>query len=87
MRNCLAAFFVCLSLMTPTLADELPDTGISGVYEVMVGVDDGDYAVRYFAEFGFRVVAQARLEESEGHRRCAQRSSRTTTLWSLAISM
>ncbi|MFS4467195.1 hypothetical protein [Maribacter sp. 2210JD10-5] len=36
--------------------NKLPDTGISGVYEVMLGTDDADYAKKYFAEFGFKTI-------------------------------
>jgi len=36
-------------------AQELPKTGISGVYEVMIGVEDATYAKKYFADFGFKV--------------------------------
>lgn len=43
----------------------LPNTGISGVYEVMLGTDNADYAKRYFADFGFREVAQAKISKSE----------------------
>jgi hypothetical protein len=32
-------------------------TGISGVYEVIIGVRDLDYAMQYFREFGFRLNA------------------------------
>ena len=39
----------------------LPDTGISGVYEVMVGTHSARPLIDYFAEFGFRVVADKRL--------------------------
>jgi hypothetical protein len=39
-------------------AAELPDTGVGGVYEVMVGTDDADFLLRYFAEFGFSEVAR-----------------------------
>ena len=58
----LAALLTC-----PVLADEhkLPDTGISGVYEVMVGVEDATPAIDYFAAFGFRVVAQADLDAEQ----------------------
>ena len=38
---------------------EPPDTGISGVYEVMVGVADAAPAIEYFAQFGFSEVASA----------------------------
>lgn len=40
---------------------DIPDTGISGVYEVMVGVEDPAYAIKYFGEFGFRIVDSARF--------------------------
>ena len=58
----LAALLTC-----PVLADDhkLPDTGISGVYEVMVGVEDATTAIDYFAAFGFRVVAQADLDAEQ----------------------
>lgn len=46
---------------------KLPDTGISGVYEVMIGVEDPRYAIRYFAEYGFSIVDSAifTAEEAE----------------------
>ena len=40
----------------------MPNTGISGVYEVMVGTDKPRELIRYFAEFGFRVVDSAMWE-------------------------
>ncbi len=46
-------------------AEELPDTGISGVYEAMVGSDDAAPLLAYFGEFGFRVVAEAALSKEE----------------------
>ena len=39
----------------------LPDTGISGVYEVMVGTDNATQLVEYFAEFGFSVTKDASI--------------------------
>ena len=42
-------------------AGALPDTGISGVYEVMVGTDDAQPLLAHFAEFGFAVREQASL--------------------------
>ena len=38
--------------------EELPDTDVSGVYEVMIGTDAGDGLIRYFAEFGFKPEAK-----------------------------
>jgi uncharacterized glyoxalase superfamily protein PhnB len=46
----------------PARSAELPDTGVSGVYEVMVGTNDGDELIRYFAEFGFTVVGDRSLD-------------------------
>lgn len=46
-------------------AQKLPDTGISGVYEVMIGTDDITYAKKYFADFGFKVVDSAKFSESQ----------------------
>jgi len=43
----------------------LPDTGISGVYEVMMGTDNASYAIRYFGEFGFTVVDSASYSRKE----------------------
>ena len=56
--------FVCLAGMT-SAQDEptVPDTGISGVYEVIVGAEDASELVRYFAEFGFAVVDEGALDE------------------------
>jgi len=45
--------------------NDLPDTGISGVYEVMMGVKDIDFATRYFSEFGFSVVESVTLSAKE----------------------
>ena len=38
---------------------DLPDTGISGVYEVMVGTDNAEPLIEYFNAFGFEVVKKA----------------------------
>lgn len=44
---------------------KLPETGISGVYEVMIGVDDPAYALKYFAEFGFQVIDSANFSAAQ----------------------
>jgi hypothetical protein len=46
-----------------SIAQTLPETGISGVYEVMMGVKDAPEAIRYFAEFGFRLVDSVEISE------------------------
>ncbi|MCY3752139.1 MAG: VOC family protein [Gammaproteobacteria bacterium] len=41
---------------------KLPETGISGVYEAMVGTDDARQLVEYFTEFGFSVTKDASID-------------------------
>ena len=41
---------------------ELPETGISGVYEVIVGTDNAQQLVGYFTEFGFSVTKDASID-------------------------
>jgi len=43
----------------------LPDTGISGVYEVCYATDDLDFTTKYFADLGFREVANASYSAKE----------------------
>ncbi len=43
----------------------IPDTGISGVYEVLLATDDPDFAIKYFAEFGFKEVDRVEMEASD----------------------
>ena len=59
----LLSLFLATSLQTA--GTELPETGVSGVYEVIVGVDEAAPSLAYFAEFGFRVVAEASLAADE----------------------
>ena len=47
-------------------AAPLPDTGISGVYEVVVGTRDADRLVKYFEQFGFRPVREVQLSAARG---------------------
>ncbi|MEM0994044.1 MAG: hypothetical protein AAGI49_13480 [Bacteroidota bacterium] len=46
-------------------ATQLPDTQISGVYEVMLGVVEETYAIKYFKEFGFRVIDRVEFTAKE----------------------
>lgn len=43
----------------------LPPTGISGVYEVMVGTNQPVQLIQYFGEYGFRVIDSANLTLAE----------------------
>ncbi len=61
----------CLQLLlafTTSRAQNIPDTGISGVYEVMLGTDDVTYAKKYFAEYGFRVIDSAIISSKEAQK-------------------
>ena len=53
---------------------DLPDTGISGVYEVMVGTDNAQQLVEYFAEFGFSVKSEAGIDATSAERLYGVRS-------------
>jgi hypothetical protein len=43
---------------------KLPDTGISGLYEVVLAVKDKNFALRYFADYGFTVVDSASVDRA-----------------------
>ena len=59
-----------MSVISTILAQksDLPETGISGVYEVMVGATEEDSLIQYFQEFGFRVVDQVDFSLSDAER-------------------
>lgn len=44
---------------------EIPNTGIGGVYEVMLAVEDVEHTIKYFQEFGFEIKDSARIEKEE----------------------
>ena len=59
-----------IAMTTPIISQDestLPNTGISGVYEVMIGIDDIDYALKYFDAFGFTVVDSASFSRDEAN--------------------
>lgn len=58
-KRILLAFSFLLAVAVTTAQDSIPNTGISGVYEVMVGTDNAVYAIKYFNEFGFIVKDSA----------------------------
>ena len=61
MRRVTGLVSVWLMFAGQSSAAEPADTGISGVYEVMVGVPDAAPALEYFAQFGFAEVASAEI--------------------------
>lgn len=58
---------------------ELPETRISGVYEVMVGTDDARQLVEYFTEFGFSIKKEARLDAQTAEKLYGVRSGLRST--------
>jgi hypothetical protein len=57
--------FLTVFLFPAAHAAEPPDTGVSGVYEAMIGTGDADEVVRYFNEFGFSAVAEGELSAAD----------------------
>jgi hypothetical protein len=55
----LGAWWASLSHAAEGIAP--PDTGVSGVYEVVVGARDADPYLKHFGQFGFRETARATL--------------------------
>ncbi len=57
---------------------KLPDTGISGVYEVMLGADERNFPLRYFAAFGFTPVDSASIDADKAFEIYGVRSKLTS---------
>ena len=53
---------VFLQIQVSAQDNTLPETGISGVYEVMVGTDNAQQVIEYFTEFGFSVTEDASID-------------------------
>ena len=62
-------FLVALSLFENSVCaqNQLPDTGISGVYEVVVGATEKDYALNYFKDYGFTLKDSAKLSAQKAN--------------------
>ncbi|MFM9019756.1 MAG: hypothetical protein ACKOOA_00380 [Sediminibacterium sp.] len=52
-------------LFTLRAQDSIPATGISGIYEVVLGTKQAPSAIQYFGEFGFKVVDSTRLTAAQ----------------------
>jgi hypothetical protein len=76
MRYILLLALCCYSIMLD--AQKLPDTGISGVYEVMLGAKEASFSIRYFREYGFSVIDSARIGEEDAFRLYGVRSRLTS---------
>jgi hypothetical protein len=69
-------FFTFFCSLKPISAQNaLPQTGISGLYEVVLSTVTPDYDLRYFAEFGFRITDSAQLTADEAFRVYGVRSA------------
>jgi hypothetical protein len=57
---------IILSLFTinMVIAQDLPNTGISGLYEVVLAVKDVPYSIKYWNDFGFKVVDSTEISAS-----------------------
>jgi hypothetical protein len=65
MKKIFSIFCSCLILSVAAQKDSIPNTGISGVYEVVVGTTDAAFTIRYFNEFGFTVIDSATLTKTQ----------------------
>jgi hypothetical protein len=61
----LIALLVALGFALGPQAYARPDTGISGVYEVVVGTRNAAPLIEYFEQFGFREIARKTLSASD----------------------
>ncbi len=55
-------------MSSKTITQKIPNTGISGVYEVMLGVQNAEYAIKYFADFGFEVTMKRSIRSEEAQK-------------------
>lgn len=61
--NALWANGVTLTISTPT--DTIPNTGISGIYEAIIGTNKPSHHLAYFAEFGYTVLDSGSLTATQ----------------------
>ena len=73
-----AIALISLAFLAKTAAQTLPETGISGVYEVMLATATPQYDIKYFNEFGFRIVDSAVLTAQQAFEIYGIRSALTS---------
>jgi hypothetical protein len=56
---------IIFPLFSEAQSFNLPDTGISGVYEVIVGTVSAKDEIRNFKEYGFRVIDSVQISENQ----------------------
>ena len=52
-------------IVSQSIFAQLPETGISGVYEVMVGTKTPQLTIKYFGEYGFTVKDSSQISENQ----------------------
>ena len=69
MKTLIASLFITVFAITGTVKAQ-PDTGVGGVYEVMVGTsqEEAQGLIDYFAVFGFKVVKDAKLSAEDAQK-------------------
>jgi len=77
-----ASLFIAISLSSSivpdkVLAAKLPNTQVSGVYEVVVGTDDLAKVKTYFEQFGFREIKRGKLTAKHAQKIYGVNSSAT----------
>ncbi|WP_217697174.1 hypothetical protein [Pseudocolwellia agarivorans] len=81
MYNRIRYFLIIVTLMSfNSLAEEVKpaQTGVSGVYEVMIGTDDAKPLITFLGEFGFSVKEQARFSDSQAFKLYGVKSELTS---------
>lgn len=61
-----------------TYAQDPFDSGISGVYEVVLAVEDVPYSIQYWNQYGFRVIDSVQISEDAAYRLYGVRSKLKT---------
>tara|TARA_R110000772_G_scaffold222143_1_gene332551 strand:- start:3031 stop:4161 length:1131 start_codon:yes stop_codon:yes gene_type:complete len=60
-RLCILGLLLGISSTSRGQSELLPDTGVGGVYEVMIGTDDSESLLKYLAQFGFREIDKGQI--------------------------
>jgi len=71
-------FLFTFSISFAQQKSAIPDTGISGVYEVMHGVESADFSIKYFNAYGFTVVDSTTLSAEKAFALYGVRSALTS---------
>jgi hypothetical protein len=59
------SFLLLFSFSALSQKDSIPNTGISGIYEAIIATDKPAFHLKYFAEFGFRIMDSAIMTKEQ----------------------